>query len=95
MKRVPRLRWGGSKAPPFAGTLPKASPFLPRQIANGYMIGACLAEYHTGKITREDFNGGHSPVNKAANWEFVQKFMRRRGFSLCQDDIDCLCAVSR
>lgn len=65
-----------------------------RQIANGYMVGACLAEYHKGKITKEDFNRGNGPANKAANWEFVQKFMKRRGFCLCPDDVECLCAVS-
>lgn len=58
------------------------------------MVGACLAEYHKGTISKEDFNGGNSPANKAANWEFVQRFMRRRGFSLCKADVECLCTVS-
>lgn len=59
------------------------------------MVGACLAEYHQGKISKEDFNRGNSPANKATNWQFVQKFLKRRGFSLCQDDVECLCAVSK
>lgn len=58
------------------------------------MVGACLAEYHRGKISKEDFNRGNSPANKGANWEFVQKFLRKRGFSLYRDDVECLCTVS-
>jgi len=63
------------------------------QMANGYMVGACLARYHEGKISRVDFNRGNGPANKKANWEFVQKFMKRRGYSLCPKDVECLCKV--
>lgn len=57
------------------------------------MIGACLAHYYPGKIDRVDFNRGNSPANKVANWEFVQKFLGRRGYSLSKEYVDCLCTV--
>lgn len=73
---------------------PTLLSFLKWQVANGYMVGACLAQYHKGKISKEDFNRGYSPANKAANWGFVRKFMKPRGFSLCRNDVECLCTVS-
>ncbi|CAN0332387.1 unnamed protein product [Hapterophycus canaliculatus] len=66
---------------------------LRHKIANGYLVGACLAYYHPGKIDKVDFNRGNGPANKAANWGFVQKFLRRRGYSLSQEDVECLCMV--
>lgn len=62
-------------------------------MANGYMVGACLAHYYPGLIHTVDFNRGSSPVNKASNWEFVQKFLKRRGYSLAKDSVNCLCTV--
>ncbi|CAN0306059.1 unnamed protein product, partial [Ectocarpus sp. 12 AP-2014] len=39
---------------------------LRHKIANGYLVGACLAHYHPRKIDSVDFNRGNSPANKAA-----------------------------
>ncbi|CBJ31186.1 hypothetical protein Esi_0238_0002 [Ectocarpus siliculosus] len=66
---------------------------LRHKIANGYLVGACLAHYHPRKIDSVDFNRGNSPANKAANWEFVQKFLGRRSYSLPHEDVRCLCTV--
>lgn len=66
---------------------------LPGQVANGYLVGACLAHYYPGKLDSEEFNRGNSPAHKAANWEFVQKFMKRRGYGLHRQDMEILCMV--
>ncbi|CAN0338834.1 unnamed protein product, partial [Laminaria digitata] len=66
---------------------------LRHKIANGYLVGACLAHYHPEKLDSVEFNRGNSPANKAANWEFVQKFMKRRGYGLLRQDIEILCMV--
>ncbi|CAM9174356.1 unnamed protein product [Ectocarpus sp. 12 AP-2014] len=66
---------------------------LRHKIANGYLVGACLAHYHPRKIGSVDFNHGNSPANKAANWEFLQKFLGRRSYSLPREDVQCLCTV--
>ncbi|CAB1098650.1 unnamed protein product [Ectocarpus sp. CCAP 1310/34] len=68
---------------------------LRHKMANGYLVGACLAHYHPRKIDSVDFNRGNSPANKAANWEFVQKFLGRRSYSLRREDVQCLCTVSK
>lgn len=65
-----------------------------QQIANGYLVGACLAHHYPHELYVVDFNPGQSPSSKKGNWEFVQKFLHKRGFAFRKEDIDCLCTVS-
>ena len=66
---------------------------FPCQIANGYLVGACLAHYYPRMLDNEEFNRGNSPANRAANWDFVQKFTKRRGYGLRRQNIEILCMV--
>lgn len=34
------------------------------------------------------------PLKKKANWLFVQKFLKKRGYALPGEDVACLCTVS-
>ena len=53
-----------------------------------------MALYYPAKLALADFNGGNKPANKNSNWDFVQKFMRKRGYALRSTDVSCLCTVS-
>lgn len=65
-----------------------------RQLANGYLVRACLAHFYPSELDKADFDTGNSPSRKRANWDYLQKFAGKRGFSFRTQDIDCLCRVS-